>query len=243
MLENLNFSKLTHLESGQHVKNLHENLIAKAGATDPVFVHYLTTLKDTSDRFDESLVYIGKSDESDKIQNADRVRDLALSTLKRAIAVFEFSTSDAERLAFTSLDNLFANYDGLQNWNYNAQTNGIDNLLRDFEKPNYAPHITLLGLGVFVDRLESANADFKALFQGRSVETSEKPSFDAKQLRRDMSLAYDKLTDYVYTMSSVPNPSPEFTTALGLINVERKYYSDLLARKGGAGKPPAAPAP
>lgn len=242
MLENLTFSKLTHLESGQHVKNVHQNLTTISGITDNNFLHYMTVVKNSSDSFDASLVYIGKSDETAKIVAADLARDYALSTLKRAASVYEFSLIDAEQLAFTSLDNLFVNYPDMQNWNYNAETNGIDNLLNDFQKPNYAPHIVLLGLADFVDRLESANTAFKALFQGRSIETAGKPSFDAIKLRKSMHKAYDDLTGYVLTMSKVPNPQPQFTTALGLINTERKYYSDLLARRsGGSGKTPPPP--
>lgn len=241
MLQNLNFTGLSYLESGQHVKNVHTNLTASGVITDAVMQYYMTTVKSASDAFDQAMVQHAKSDETAKIQAADKERDRALATFKRAVGVFEYATAENQQLAYTSLTNLLADYVDLENWNFMEETNGIENLITDLEKPKYAPHVLLLGLGVHKDRLQSANENFKALFSGRTVERTEKPNYDSKQLRRRLYETYDDMANYVLTMSKVPNPNPQFATALGLINTERKYYSDLLARKAGGKTPPPTP--
>lgn len=233
MLEELNFGKLTHLESGQHVKSVHNNLTASVGITDPAFLHYMITTKNAVDNFDESQVKITKSDETQKIEAADLERDRAFATLRCALNVFEYSKSEPHKLAFTSLDNLFSNYSGLQVWNYAEETNGIENLIADLEKPKYAAHVLALGLGVHIDRLRSDNDDFKALFSVRTVNRAETPDHSSKLLRQKMYVAYDDMANYIVAMSKVPNANEQFSRALALVNADRKYYSDMLAKRKG----------
>jgi len=233
MLEDLNFGKLTHLESGQHVKSVHNNLTTSAGITDPVLLQYMVSTKTAFDSFDESQLKLAKSDETQKIEDADRERDQAFATLRCALNVFEYSKSEPHKLAFTSLDNLFSNYSELQKWNFAEETNGIENLIADLEKPKYAAHVLALGLGVHIDRLQSDNDDFKALFSGRTVERAETPDYSSKLLRQKMYVAYDDMANYILTMSKVPNANAQFARALDLVNADRKYYSDMLARRKG----------
>ena len=233
MLEELNFGKLTHLESGQHVKNVHTNLTQAAGISDPVLLQYMVATKTATDGFDQSQVQLAKSDETQKIEAADRERDRAYATLRTAVNVFEYSKPDAHQQAFTSLDNLFANYSGIQEWNYNEETNGIDNLIADLEKPKYAAHVLELGLAAHIDRLQSDNENFKSLFSGRTVEKAETPKYSSKLLRKKMYVAYDSMANYILVMSKVPNADAQFSKALDLVNADRKYYSDMLARRKG----------
>jgi len=239
MLEPLHFTRLTNLESGQHVKNVYNNLTTTATITDPHLQYYVSAVGDSSNLYDESLLQLAKSDETEKIVKADLQRDRAISTLVRAVNVFEFSDDENEKLAYKSMKNLLGNYANLQSWNFLEETNGIDNLIADFAKPKYVAHVQLLKLGTYINKVQSANAVFRSFFQGRTIEEVEKPVQDTKKLRRSMQNIYDDMTDYVFAMTKVPNPKPEFLKALKILNIERKYSSDLLARRSGGDEPDA----
>lgn len=233
MLEELNFGKLTYLESGQHVKNVHTNLTQAAGISDPVLLHYMAATKTAADDFDQSQVQLAKSDETQKIETADRERDQAFATLRSALNVFEYSKVENHKLAFTSLDNLLVNYAGLQEWNYAEETNGTDNLLAELEKQKYAAHVVTLGLATHIDRLRTDNGFFKSLFSGRTFEQAQKPVYNGKSLHQKMYNVYIDMIGYIVTMSKVPNADAQFLNALQLVNADRKYYSDMLAKRKG----------
>ena len=231
-LHPLTVFNLSNLEFGQHLKTIRNNLVnlSKTPITDTVLLGYLNNLDASGIIYDRAMVNIAKSDETAKIVAADSRRDKALSSLFRVADVFEFTEDENEQLAFASLKTLFDNYNGLQWWNFEEETNGIDNLIADLRNDKYSPSAQLLVMAAYIDRLSAANQSFKALFDGRTSEVALKENFDVKQLRSEMKQQYNDMVNYILTMAKALN-TDQYNQALDMINTVRKYYADLLARR------------
>ena len=231
-LESLNVARLSNLEFGQLLKSTCNGLgnLEGISITDEILANYVSTLEAKSGDYDKSQLQIAKSDETAKIVEADKQRDNAITALLRILKVFELSDNFTELEAFTSLSNLFSNYKGIQSWNFEEETNGIDNLLTDFGTPKYNQHLTTLGILPFVERIKAANDQFKLLFSGRTHEKANKEIYDVKLLRQEINKVYTDMTNYVLSLSKALD-SEQYNRSLNLINTTRKYYSDMLARR------------
>jgi Family of unknown function (DUF6261) len=229
-LHPLNLTRLTILEFGQHIKSVNSGIALLNNTSDVTFVNYLTASNATIVEYDKAMLQIQKSDETAKIVVADALRDHALIAFQRQLSVFELSEIDAEVLAFTSLNTLLKTYNGIQRWNFEEESNGIDNLVNDLNNAKYLPSITLLNMTALVARIVANNTAFKIVFAGRTQEVAVKEVFDTKALRLAAKTIYTDMIAYVLSMAKAKN-TEEFNKALDVINVVRKYYADLLAKR------------
>lgn len=244
-LQTLSLTRLSVLGFGQHIKSLLSNIDVwgQDFITDPVLVHYLQTLRNEITVYDKAMLPIAKSDETAKIAAADKNRDNAVSALTRQLWVYELSDDEAELAAYDSLSTLFDIYHGIQKWNFEEETNGIDNLLVDLQDAKYKPHVELLQLLRYVNRLEATNTAFKTLFIGRTMEAAVKPKYDVRGMRKTIQKIYEDMVGYVITMGKVQT-AEQYHKTFDVINTLRKYYHDLLAkRKGTNDDAPDAPIP
>lgn len=237
----LNVARLQVLEAGQHVKSILKGIdeLGIGFITDTTLQNYLAKLKDASTEYDKALLKVMKSDETAKIVEADAVRDKAITAMQRIIGVYELSEDTAEVEAFQSLHTLFNTYKGIQKWNFEEESNGIDNLLIDLHTAKYQAHIDLLNLNAYVERMQVANEKFKTLFAGRTQEKANTEYFDTKALRDDMTLQYNNLAEYVLVMAKAFD-TEQYNKPLDILNTVRKYYADLLAKRKGTHKGEAA---
>lgn len=231
-IEKLNLTRLTSLEIGQLIKSTCEGFAKMEGIIikDEILANYVKALETKSAEYDKAQMQILKSDETAKIVEADRQRDVAISAMQRILNVYELTENPAELEAFTSLTNLFKNYKGIQSWNLEEETNGIENLLGDLNTAKYSQHLTTLQMQSFVGRITTANNNFKAIFSGRTQEKANKEVFDIKLLRDEMKKVYLDLMNYVLSLSKALD-TEQYNRSLSLINATRKYYSDLVARR------------
>jgi hypothetical protein len=245
-LQTLSLTRLSVLEFGQHLKSILENinLLGAGFITDTVLVNYLQRLGNSMVPYDKAVVQITKSDETAKIVEADKLRDNAITALTRQLAVYELSPNDNETEAYNSLLTLFNIYKGIQKWNFEEETNGIDNLLADLANAKYSAHAALLNMAPWVTQLANANAAFKTLFSGRTQESSAKESFDVAAMRKEMKTVYEDAANYTLSMAKAQN-TYQYTKTLDVINTVRKYYHDLLAKRkpSNAGDTPTTPIP
>ena len=236
-IQKLNLARLTVLEFGQHIKSTLQNinLLGAGFITDAVLTHYLSQLNLKMVDYDKAMLQISKSDETAKIVEADKLRDNALSATTRQLSVFELSENPAEVLAYESLKTVFKTYGGIQSWNFEEESNGIDNLVVELGNTKYAPHIALLGMGGLVSRITVRNAEFKTIFAGRTQEVSVKVVYDTKTMRANIKTVNDDMNNYVLSMAKAQN-TDQYNRSLDVINTVRKYYSDLLAKRKPATK-------
>jgi Family of unknown function (DUF6261) len=234
----LSLSKLTVLEFGQHIKSVNQGISLLGNTTDAVFVNYLATSNQDSVSYDKAMLQVQKSDETAKIIAADTLRDNAITALQRYLSVYELSEDETEQLAYASLNTLLKTYKGIQRWNFEEETNGVDNLITDLNNTKYLPSVTILNMNNFITRIEKNNRAFKTIFEGRTQESASKEVYDVKQLRATAKTTYIDMIDYVLAMAKATSKE-EFNKALDVINTLRKYYADLLAKR----KPATATTP
>jgi hypothetical protein len=239
----LNLTRLTVLEFGQHIKSVNQGISLLGNTTDPVFVNYLATSNLNLVAYDKAMLQIQKSDETAKIIATDTLRDNAITALQRQLTVHELSEVETEQLAYASLNTLLKTYKGIQRWNFEEESNGIDNLVNDLNNAKYLPSVTVLKMNDFITKIENNNTAFKTIFAGRTQEFASKEVYDVKQLRATAKITYLDMVAYVLAMAKVKN-NDEFNKALDVINTLRKYYADLLAkRKPATATTPAVPIP
>lgn len=237
VLAPLNSARLTVLEFGQHTKSVHKGigLLGNALITDTVFTQYLATLNTQNGLYDKAMLYISKSDETAKITAADLVRDNAVKATLRYLSVFELTDEEPKQLAHASLETLFKTYNGVQKWNYEEESNGLDNLITELQGAKYAPHVETLQMGTFVEKIKNSNDAFKVFFEGRTQEFASKEVFDVKALRKNLKTVYDDMAMYVLSMAKVHDVD-QYNKPLSVINTVRKYYADRLATRPPAKK-------
>jgi hypothetical protein len=242
-LETVNLTRLSILEFGQHIKSILQNinLLGSGFITDPVLTSYLQALHTKMDGYDKAMLQITKSDETTKIVVADKLRDNALTAIIRLLSAYELSENEAEQAAYESLTTLFNAYKGIQKWNFEEESNGIDNLLTDLGEAKYKPHVELLHMQAWVARVADNNTAFKTLFAGRTQEISGKESFDVAAMRKDIKIVYDDTVQYVLSLAKAQN-TDQYNKSLDVINAVRKYYHDLLAKRVAGTKDTPIPA-
>ena len=233
-LEPLRLAGLSNLEAGQLVRRHLSDFatIDPALLTDAPYNVYIQSLTALSDTYQKALAQVQKNEETEKISLADGVRDVALKAFNAGLKQYALSDDPAEVEASRVLGILFNNFNNLATLNYEAETNGIDKLLSELEKGSYSVHINLLQMGRYVIRIKSANENFKTLFGNRLVSDAMTETFDMKSVRAELFTKYGEFTTYVLAMAKALN-TPLFLNALNLLNIARKYYADLLARRNG----------
>jgi hypothetical protein len=238
-LERVSITRLSHLEFGQHVKSIRDNITSggelKKLVQDTVLLQYLDELNSKTAIYDQAMMQIAKSDETVKLAQADGLRDKALVSIQRYLNVFEHTSNQEQALAYASLKTLFRKYKGLKKWNYEEESNGLDSLIADLQGDKYGALATLIGMTDYVSKLQQSNDAFKTLFRGRTQEQSGKEIFNVKELKNDLKITYEKMVNYVLAMATALD-NEEFNKSLSLINTVRKYYSDMLAKRGDGHK-------
>ncbi len=235
-LHPITMTKLSLLEAGQFINRQVVDIRSLDGLsslTDLGLADYLTELDTRQTELNIAMTPVRKSDETIKIEALDNKRDLALSFLKKAAAMFEISDVADEQDACRSLKTLFSGYKNLEKLNYEAESRGIDNLLNDLGNSKYGPMVELLNLAPYAARLQETNEAFKIPFSDRNQETAQKETFDAQQLKKGMFVVYNDFAGYVLAMAKVTHSNPLYKDMLNLLNATRKYYADMLARRKG----------
>ncbi len=240
VLQNLNIARLTHLEAGQLIKTSIKDLQTAAinTATDTHINSYVNQMVTDSALFDKALLQIKKNQETEEIARLDLLRDLTLSAFNRQLKVYELSINSAVVASYKAVTNVKKNYKNLATLNYEAESNGIDNLVADLRSAIYAPHIATLNMGAFLGTIATANDDFKALFSKRSTDISATEVYNVKQIRMIAFKNYTNYTQYVLSLAKVNTSNDYYKNILNIVNQTRNYYSDLLAKREGRNTPP-----
>jgi hypothetical protein len=245
-LHSLKISSLTHLEAGQLIKsNLTD--VATAGinsATDPLIQNYLTLLTADSAQMDLALIQVKAQQETHNLEVLDMSRDASVRVLRMQLNIYSHSNIPAEVTAYTVLKIPFNAYKTIEKLNYEAENNAIDNFEAELAKPTYATAITTLNLGGLITRMKNDNTAFKSLFSTRSITLAATAHYDAKAIRKTMIANYEAYATYVNSLNNATANLATNAYYLSLYNIVdniRKYYSDMLARRGSNSNDAPAP--
>ncbi len=231
-IEPLRLAALTHMEAGQLVKRLLSDLgtIDPSLLTDAPFNNYIQVLTDHSVFSEKALAQIRKNEETEKIATADDERDTSVDAFALTLKLYAISDVAEEVEASKSLGILFGTFKNMTRLNYESETIAIDKLISELTGPTYSPKVSFLQIDRYVQRMETANDKFKALFGNRLVVEASTEAYDMKIVRKEMLNKYSQFAAYVLAMATALD-TPLFNNALNLINAARKYYADQLARR------------
>ena len=231
-LEALRISDLTSMEAGQ-LMNRHLNdlsTIDQKLLTDAPYNDYVQQLTAKSATYQKALAQVRKNEETEKIALADAIRDKAVNAFSMSLKLYTLSDDPSEVEAGRTLTILFKAFKNLTRLNYEAESMGIDKLVSELEGTKYAGMVTLLNIGRYVTRMKETNQGFKTLFSNRIATEAATETYNLHAIRKEMSKQYSEFTAYVLAMAKAVD-TPLFNTALALLNLARKYYAELLARR------------
>jgi hypothetical protein len=233
----LSISQLQYLETGQFIIRFASDFqsLNLDPATDPEFKALHDSLLAQSPVYDAGLNQIKAKAESELLLEQDSIRDKKVTTLRRALNVFEHSDLEPEQMAYKLLKIALNAYKDIEKANFEAESLGIDNLVVELRNAKHAPAVETLGLTKHINTLESANTTFKNTFNTRSTTTINTTVYDTKLLRKNILDTYKDLAEYVLVMAKRKD-TPFYNDTLTAINNGRKYFADILARRSGGGK-------
>ncbi|ATA77762.1 conserved hypothetical protein [Capnocytophaga canimorsus] len=233
----IHLSSLKNTEFAQLLVRFFEDF-EKSGLdlqTDTDFKRLFELIQAKKPTLDEALDQVRGSEESEKIMKADKERDNLLKALRSATNAYKYSTNPKEKDAFATVNLLLSEYKNVENDGYEQATYRLSNLTERLQNEEYKDAVKELSLSKFVSNLASANVTFNELFARRSSKAMQKPSYNVKELRKELTTIYKDLTDYTYILARIRNDD-FFTKALGVINNGRKYFADTIIARRNAGK-------
>jgi hypothetical protein len=232
-LSKLTAGSLSHIEMAQFVnRNLDDLETAEVSITNDANVQKLVTeLQAEALTFDKSILQIQKNIETEVLILKDKVRDVSYTNIIRQHVVFELSEIPAEVQAFQSIKILLDKHKRLNTMSYEAQTRVSKHLISEF-KGAFAAAVITLNLGTAITRFENAHNDFDATFSKRSTADAGTIVYNTKAVRAVVFEKYKLYANYILAMANTTD-SAYYNGMLNIINNNRKYYADLLAKRKG----------
>ena len=235
-LVRLSVTSLTHLEANELAKRFLADLAAVPAASTridlTVFNQYVQGLGTRSIALQKALLQTQGNAATQNIVALDAERDKSLRLLRKALKLALDSDVSTEAKAAHQLMVVLAKYNNMEDLNYEAETLALDKLIDEMQSTTYAPMVTTLLLTRYVQRLKTANDNFKTQFSSRLTTEAFKVSFDTRELRRDLLNYYRDFTLYVQVMANTTTEN-YYVQVMSIINTARKYYADMLATRRG----------
>lgn len=236
-LEKSPISQLTGLE----LINMSAEITANAAdptnnaqTEDAAANRYLGEIETKKTEFEKATKNILADPFTKELEAADKKRDMAVSTYRRQHKVYEYDADAAKKEAFYRLDALWKRHSDILSLNTKAQTAGIDNFILDASQEPFSTDNVTLALVPFGENIRTANAEFKAVVAKQDAGKALQQRHDLKELRRALEKSITTYSKYVVAMANAYADRADFDKLLSLLNVTRKKYADLIARRRGS---------
>ena len=233
-LHPLNISRIPYLESGQFIVRYLTDF-TNSGIDpniDPDFKALHNSLLAQSPIYNQALMQVRAQAETVELIGLDEARDKKVTTLRRAVSVFEHTDDAIQKAAYGVVKIVLKTYKNIEIANYEAESLGVDNLIAELRNGAHLPAVQKLGLEVHINNLETANTNFKNKFDTRSTDTISTVVYDAKALRKAILETYKELAEYVLVIAKRRN-TQYYLDILTVVNNGRDYFANILARHGG----------
>ena len=155
-----------------------------------------------------------------KLAEADKKRDNAIGVILNIARAQTSSVIAEKRSAALELYAAISTYRGIGHDSYRKETAQILGMMRVLKSDEYAPFVTTLGLDDEVEALETANADFDALYvksEADGAARKELEAIDTRALRTEIDALYQQivLTVNAYAITA---PTDEINTFIDGVN-------------------------
>ena len=141
----ITISQLSYLDSGQFIVRYLTD-ITNSGidvSTDSDFKAIHNSLLQQSPIYNDALMQIRAQAETLELIALDQARDKKITTLRRALSVFEHSDDATEKAAYTLIKIVLNTYKGIELANYEAESLGVDNLIAELRNAAHLPALAV----------------------------------------------------------------------------------------------------
>lgn len=233
----IHLPKLHNAEFGQFITRFFEdfektNLQADTDADFKVLYEELKAILPT---YIKSLEQIRTNKESKLIADLDKVRDHDIQALRDSIKPYRNTKSEEKQKAYHSLKIVFDSYKNIREEAYEKQTALVNTLITTLKTGSYAQASETLNIKEFILELEKTNREFNDVFARRSFETINKETYNVKDIRKEIVEIYRKISNYILILTDIKQDD-FYKKTLEVINNSRKYYADVIARRGAKTK-------
>ena len=236
-------TQLPYLDSGQFIVRYLTDFTNSGidPSIDPDFKALHNSLLAQSPIYNQALMQVRAQAETVELIGLDEARDKKVTTLRRAVSVFEHTDDASEKTAYGLIKIVLNTYKDIEKMNYEAESLGVDNLIAELRNGAHLPAVQKLALEGHINNLETANTNFKTKFNTRSTDTIATVVYDAKALRKAILETYKELAEYVLVIAKRRN-TQYYIDILTVINNGREYFANILARHdGGSSTTPPTP--
>ena len=231
---------LTSMNNAAHflfVSNMAERAEKDAAVAEKCAVQ-VKTLRAAVTAEDESLQISAKSLTTDKIVEADRLRDQLYAGYKKAVAGYAGFPMPDMADAAKVLQQHIKDYKIDVKAQLDKETGLLVNFIQDLES-KFAEQVKTLSLTAFVEKLKAANEEVRSLTGQRTDERSAKTAGALKAARTASDEAYKMLTMYVNAHALLEGEA-EYAAFIDYANTEISHFKQEVL--GGTKKKSAASA-
>lgn len=161
-------------------------------------------------------------------------RRTAISRFGLRFKVYRLSEDADERQAYEALNILWRTHRLVYPLNVQKLTGATDNFLNDLTKSPYADAVQRLHLQTDVDAIRAANEAYRTHAAQRRANEAQRTPVDVGVMRRAITEDYTRLSLYLAVMADAYPEVEAWSRTLSGLNVLRKHYAELLARRAGA---------
>lgn len=229
-LISLQLSKLHQAEFGQFISRFFEDVENTSidVETDADFKFLFDELKAKIPTYNKALEQVRASEESKRIAELDKVRGKDLQAFKDSIKPYKSGKTTAQKEAYTAIKIVLDTHKNVVKEGYEKQTSQINTLISILRSEKYAPHITTLKVGYFLQEVENSNKAFNDAFAFRSAQNLQRETYNAKELRKEMTEIYQRISNYIVSVAFVRQDA-FYKKVLEALNNSRKYFADVVA--------------
>ena len=158
-------------------------------------------------------------------------RRTAISRFGLRFKVYRLSEDADERRAYEALNILWRKHRLVYPLNVQKLTGTTDNFLNDLTKSPYADAVQRLHLQPDVDAIRAANEAYRAHAAQRRANEAQCTPVDVGVMRRAITEDYTRLSLYLAVMADAYPEVEAWSRTLSGLNILRKHYAELLARR------------
>ena len=231
-IKDIKLRNFNNAEYTQFLSNT-EQLLQTAGAGHlRIDAGLLAEFRDNIQKLTDISFQSRASTETEELAKLDKQRDDLAVYLLAAFRVERKSPIIPRREAAAKLYTITKNYIGVQSLPNRQETQVLEGLVTDLEKPENQMLLINLNLAEVLSQLKNANYEYKRLTAGRADSQILNTVESAKKVRKLTDEQYDELITRAF-VASVAFPSQEtkaFVTSINkLIDDTRKAYKQRLA--------------
>lgn len=222
MATRINTFAITALTKGAHCDfhNRVNNLIGAIGAAElhieALATQYAEAIATEMSIVNRETAFVATA----TMKEADKKRDLLLSTINAVVNAHQWNPIDAKKAAYTYLAALIAPYKGIREHEYARETSEVDGLVKALSADEASAHLAALGLTDELAALASANAAFAIEFDKKTMEAAArapKSDISTKDARHACDTLYAQITELVNAYALI-QPTDAITQFVAQLN-------------------------